>query len=480
MSKNKILLNILLLIIFGTAIVNASFNVSVISNENNILPWEEANFRLAVTNTLDSNQTIKYNYVDSVEWSLIFKPIYKYRTLKPHETIYTDVKIMPSNTRLFPKRYDFTITLESEKTNIKKDALFDVFLRDPNQIINYVPIVNIDADVPRKLDPRKEGTIKIKLNNLNRLNITDFTIELDSLIDSKNNQLITTNLKPLETKEIKLNIKYDNKTNPQTDIITIKTSIPSKNKTYTDIKRELDIDSYSKIYTEIEPKKTFLKTKTTITLYNDGNIENTYIYENPTTIFKQIFTKSEPKYEVKKNIHDHTIIYFETNLNPFETKEIEIIVNYRPFFIIFILLIIAVLIYYFERTPILIKKETRLIETNEGEKTRYKILLHVKNRTNKQIENLTVIDVVPKMLELEKNFAIGTMHPTKIIKNEHKGTVVKWQLPILEPHEERIISYQQFSKLSIIGTLKLPSALVKFKNKRGNISRSYSNNITSK
>jgi hypothetical protein len=479
MLKNKLFI-IIMLIIINITFVSASFEVVVNSNKNNIMPWETAEYTIAVTNKLNEEQIIKYNYIDSVEWSFIFNPIYTKRTIAPYETIYTNVTIMPINKRLFPKRYEFSIVLESESSNIKKNALFNLFLRDPEQIVDYVPIVNIDIDVPTNLDPRETGTIKIRLNNLNRLNISDYTVELRSKVNPDNNQIKSVNVKPLASEIVQFEINYNEKTNPQIEEIIILTSIPSKNKTYTNIIKNFEINPYSEIIVKINKEEKLLKTINNITIYNHGNIEKDYIYENPTTILKQFFSKSKPKYLAKKDSSGYKKLYWENNLKPFETKEIELIVNYRPFFIFLFIVLVGIIIYYIERTPLLIKKETKVLASNEGETTRFKVLLHIKNRTNKQIENLTIIDTVPKLLEIEKNFAIGTMHPSKIIKNETKGTIVKWQLPVLEPYEERIISYQHYSKLKIIGNLNMPPALAKFKNKRGNISRTYSNNINSK
>ena len=43
-----------------------------------------------------------------------------------------------------------------------------------------------------------------------------------------------------------------------------------------------------------------------------------------------------------------------------------------------------------------------------------------------------------------------------------KGTVLKWDIPELAPGEERLISYDIRSKLSIIGSFTLPRAKIKF------------------
>ena len=62
-----------------------------------------------------------------------------------------------------------------------------------------------------------------------------------------------------------------------------------------------------------------------------------------------------------------------------------------------------------------------------------------------------------------------------MLTHDIKGTLLKWNIDILEGFEERMITYKIKSKLSILGSLKLSPAVIKFKNSRGNIVISHSN-----
>jgi hypothetical protein len=55
-----------------------------------------------------------------------------------------------------------------------------------------------------------------------------------------------------------------------------------------------------------------------------------------------------------------------------------------------------------------------------------------------------------------------------MLKNEKKGTLIKWQIATVEPFEERIISFRARTKMVIIGGLTLPSSKARFKAKTGN------------
>jgi len=73
-----------------------------------------------------------------------------------------------------------------------------------------------------------------------------------------------------------------------------------------------------------------------------------------------------------------------------------------------------------------------------------------------------IVDVVPSIAEVRKEFAEGTLKPSSILKHSSKGTILKWDIPELAPGEERLISYDIKSKLSIIGSFSLPRAKIKF------------------
>jgi hypothetical protein len=143
-----------------------------------------------------------------------------------------------------------------------------------------------------------------------------------------------------------------------------------------------------------------------------------------------------------------------------------------------VILIVAIISYYFFRSPIIIQKSA--FKLSEGEANGegindLKIRLYVKNRSNKVIEQVKLVDRIPSTIEVEKDFHLGTIRPDKLLKNPPKPTKAVWNIPALEPFEERIITYRIRSKLSIVGGVTLPSAYVKFRNSRGNELTTHSN-----
>jgi hypothetical protein len=147
--------------------------------------------------------------------------------------------------------------------------------------------------------------------------------------------------------------------------------------------------------------------------------------------------------------------------------ELHVVTNYRPIAALIILAGIILALYYAFRSPILVKKTAGVISTREGGISELKILLEIKNRTGKPVNEATIMDMVPRIAELIKDHDIGTLAPTKITKHERKGTLIKYEVGDILPYEERLIAYRIRSSLSILGGVSLPVAVAKFKTSAG-------------
>jgi hypothetical protein len=85
------------------------------------------------------------------------------------------------------------------------------------------------------------------------------------------------------------------------------------------------------------------------------------------------------------------------------------------------------------------------------------------------------MDKIPAIAEIDKHFEVGTVKPENVMKHEKAGTILQWHISHFEAYEERIITYKVHSMYQIVGDYTLPSALLKFKNKKQQLVR-----ITSK
>ncbi len=150
--------------------------------------------------------------------------------------------------------------------------------------------------------------------------------------------------------------------------------------------------------------------------------------------------------------------------------------SYRSIVYVLAFVISILILMYVTRSPVKIRKGIAEIKTKEGGISSLKVILQVTSLVKKPIKNVTIVDYVPSIAHLEKEFIQGTLRPTKILKHEKKGTILKWEIGELGPKEDRLISYNISSKLSIIGSFRLPRAkvLIREKNKEKHV---YSNSL---
>ena len=136
------------------------------------------------------------------------------------------------------------------------------------------------------------------------------------------------------------------------------------------------------------------------------------------------------------------------------------------------------ILYSIFRSDIVVKKHAVVLGTKEGGITEMKVIMNVRNRIGRPIKNIAIIDNVPNIADIQKEFQIGTLKPTKIVTHERKGNLIKWNIDFLEKYEERIITYKVRSKLSILGKFKLPPAVIKYENEKGRDVITHSNSVS--
>lgn len=126
------------------------------------------------------------------------------------------------------------------------------------------------------------------------------------------------------------------------------------------------------------------------------------------------------------------------------------------------------------------RKEANNITKKEGGIFSLKVVLHIKNRSNKKIEDIELREVIPNIASIEKDISIGTLRPSKILRHEKKGSIIKWDIDHLDVGEERVLSYKIKARLPILGELGLSASVAKFKyNKKDNTAHSNRVNVSS-
>lgn len=371
----------------------------------------------------------------------------------PRESFETKVSVRPLN--LGPGIYNVPLVVRRQHTNdLERLTLAVEVLSSSPPTTGYLPAVRGTATIT-PVDPRRPVLIELDLKNQNKRAIEELIVKGRSKFINFDESV---SLKPLERKTVKITTAIDPFTPPEKDVLQIKL-LTVDDKTY-----HFDIDpvyyavqSYGRIEEKTDVANYFLKSVRTITLFNNGNNKQVGEHILPAGVFRQLFTSSTPP-----SSRQGKFLVWNVDLDVGETKSVRVVTNYRPLAFLLAVIIIGAVIYFIFRSPVTVKKRASVLSTREGGISELKIMLNVTNRSNKRATSVRLIDSVPKLGEIVRDYDPGTLEPVKIVQDERKGTVIKWEIDALEPKEERIVTYKLKTKFSVLGGMSLPISIVKF------------------
>ena len=460
----------LLTISFASAL--SEFSVDYEAVKDNVVYREPAEFYISITNNQEFSDRFKISFGINPKWSIqIIPPKDSYPTINKGETKKIKVLIMAVS-EMPPSLYRIPVTVKSLKTDLSEKAYVPIYLKSGKLAGKYPPTVTTNVNILNKIDPRETIRIMVDLRNRNTLNITEMKIKLSSIVINKE---VITSLGPLEEKTIIVTYSFDSMEPPKKDTVTLDLYVDgSIIRTIEDI--PIEIISYSDITKISETKKSFLKTEEKITYTNEGNVKKQETLKIEMGFFKDIVTSTNPKtYVLKEDGKRYRAL--DVDLKPGVKIEIMVVKNFRPLVLIITITLILLVLYSIFRSDIVVKKHAVVLGTKEGGITEMKVIMNVRNRTARPIKNVAIIDNVPNIADIQKEFQIGTLKPTKIVTHERKGNLIKWNIDLLEKYEERIITYKVRSKLSILGKFKLPPAVIKYENEKGKDVITHSNSV---
>jgi hypothetical protein len=452
-SVKKIGLLLLLLVFLATAVYAQDFSATILSDVTKIKQNETASYKLVIGHPFGTPQLFEV-YTTDVLWDIRTKHILN---VPAGSTLETELNI-PLNIRL-----------SGTDQVIKENIQLEVISQFP-PTASYLPAVRGTVMMARKADPKDPIRVYVRLENQNKKLLKNLQIKLRSTVINKD---YDAELKPLETKKFTFEAIVDPYTAPQIDVMRVTVVVQENNEVY---QFDLEPVEYTVLeYCDLEKiqdeqiKETF-KTLQTIVLENQGNVRLIEKYSLPTSFLESLFMTTEPH---SKRIGTQRI--WNLDIEKGEKVKIDIVINYRPLVFLIAALIVLIISYFIFRSPITMRKQAAVIGTREGGISELKVLLTIKNRTNKRVKHLKIIDLVPRIAVLKTDSEIGTVNPDKVIKNELQGTILKWHIDQIDGGEERLISYKIRSKLSILGGVTLPVAVAKFDTEKGKIRHSNSN-----
>ncbi len=448
---------LLLILIFAiSANVHAGLFTAIITPEQQTINQDEkAYYNITVAHTLKTIEFFEI-YSPEVLWDI---RVHDALQIMPGQAFTTTLTIQPLN--INPGLYGVPIHVKRTGTNdLEKSIVYMEVIGSPSSL-TYLPAVRGTVEIQQFVDPREEVVVTVNLVNQNRRDLKEINIKLRSDVI---NQDFTRSLKPSERKTERLEVKIDPATPPQQDTLQVTVIVTEADKAYQFDLPPINyaITSYGQLAPTVELTEAFLKKTRMITIANKANIVLQEPFAYPLPWYARLFTRTTPESRTENGQ-----LVWDIALNVGHSSELRVTTNYRPLAIGILLAIVFGILYFMFRSPLTIRKSATVYSTREGGISELKVLLELRNRTGKPIRQAKVIDLVPRIAELIQEFGVGTLAPVKVIQNDNKGTIVKYEIGDILPYEERIISYKIKSKLSILGGVSLPVAVGKFTTEKG-------------
>lgn len=445
----------LLLMVFLLSSVYA-LEVEVTPVINKIYPDEHADFKLLVINDKNAEQTFSI-YSPDISWYVDLEPS-DLTVDKNSENEYV-LSIVPSAwAGNGPNLVNVIIKSGEEKFELQLPVYLKSYEDSKKE---YAASLELEVTFPEKIDPRNDIPVEVYIRNRNKLDIKLLKIHIYSSYFEEYSNIT---LGPQEERKENYLFRIDKRTEPAESNVYFE--LIYGNRTLNKEKKPLIIVPYADFEKKEDTIKEFFKTTTEYTITNNGNYEKTGEFSIDANLLQLPFLISSPGPSSK--VLSKGKVVWELTLKPDEEKVIIVSENYRLIVYVILLFALVGIMYFIYRSPIVVKKEAIILGSPEQGISELKVMIHIRNRSSELIENVMLTDLLPTLAEVEKEIHIGSISPIQILKNDRKGSLIKWQIEAIEPFEERIVTYKARTKMIIIGGLTLPAAKARFKAKTGN------------
>jgi hypothetical protein len=478
----KTVLSILtiMFLLLVSAVCTANIEDVVVMNtpiKDRITVHEWAEYEISIENKNNETDTFLLTIAEEgVEFSSL---------AEPHSYLATGVELGPGEIKKFKymlkpredmgvnpnKPYKIRLTAESANTKKMGSTIVQLYIVEaPPTIIIYESDINVSHNIPAELDPRNIYSFKIDLINNNPKDIKKLKVALNSI---SINQEAEVELGSEVKKSVAFTVKFES-IKPMQDALTI--TVTEDNRTLYKTVLPFEIVSYAISFkTDRRTEKSFLKKTEYITLTNNEVLESQQVVKIDAGSSDRYFTDTSPRAEIVKE-NGAKFYTWNVQLKPGESTTLEIESSYRILLLIFGgIAALAILAYVF-RNPIGIIKEADNVISKDGGINEIKVIITIKNTSNKTFEKVKVLDKIPKIAGLEKRPGVGTLAPTKVNKRPD-GTILQWDIDKIEGKEERILAYSFSSKLGIVGDMRLPPSIIILKKPDGNKKKIRSNEL---
>lgn len=441
---------VLLLLPLLLPVAHAALSVTEEAEKNIILPGEGAAYFLELHNAGEKD-SFGLTVTDT-NWRLKGKSNVD---MEAGQKQRVKIELIPFGT-LKPGSYSVNIRLYSKST---------AEIVDKPLVVNYVAFSDlVEARLeynPAGLDPRRENLVKVHLRNKNNIPLDNLKMKLESSLFSDERSM---SLLPLESRDEELRVSF-------TDFIEkgsyeVKMLITMGDKTLVDRAEKVAVGFYNDVTEDSVVEEKFLRKTIRMVRENRGNTVSDEEFSVRLSSFEKTFTSAHP---LPSNVEQKDGLYYYTwvfKINPGDSYMIEVKTNYlRPLLILLLVILLGVFGYWMFKKDVLLEKKVLTIKSGEGI-SEMKILLIVKNR-GAAMKHFQVVDKLPKIIKKPAEF--GVVKPASFRHTEMGEGVITWSLENLVRGEERVISYKVKCDVHVVGRLHIPIAILRYRNKAGNL-----------
>ena len=456
--KRWILL-IAILCLFSASVNAAGLSVKVDVVDNLIMVGEEAVFDISIKNEQSTGDKVSFIISDlDWVWEKDYIQVSSGQTSDFILKLKAPVGVIKAGT--------YTLNLKVYSTSSS-----DVYAYEPLLIIvldesSFFRVEKIDYTVNGLNPKRDQNTLKVIIKNRYDKPIDNVEVSLGS--DIFNSVSKEVNFKGAELKSLEFPIKLNS--NAAEGFHEVNIVLKRNSKVLLDDSKKVKVGEYSDVKEDKELSTGFLNKNINVVRRNEGTTISEQVYKIRLGSFERLFSIVSPRpSSIEKSGGDYYYIWAFT-IQPGESYEINIKVNYRdPLALLIMVAIIAYIIYYLFESGISINKRVLTIKSKEGI-TYMKVLLLIKNRGKHEIKGIRVVDQVYNTKNVPSDY--GTLRPSKISRSGDYVTLL-WDIPDLIGKEERILSYRV--NIEVKNKLMLPRAMVRYRIKnKAKISKSNS------
>ncbi len=458
------------LVLLSLQLVAATSTVSITPLDNEITISEEASFRVTITN--DEQTSLSYTlYGLEVVWSVT--PDARRFTLLPGQSRTSTVQVWPLGP-FKPSAYSIKLYIDESRSaqaapHSRYEEVLPIILY-PDEPQEYLPALGLSINIAEDINPQQQLPITLHLVNRNPLNLTNLKIRIQSDMPEFVQEQ-TIHLSPREEKAAEFQITPHKFQAPREYSLFF--ILERMGQLIKIVEKKVEILPIKVPFSvERADNRVLLKTSTTLTVTNQGNVRDTQEVRISVSFWQALFTSGDAR--VERDAGQRSLVW-EATLDPAASTTLNYTTNFRiPTYLLIIALVLGIF-YLYARSPAELRKKAVATAAGEdGTLSEVKITVEAKNVSSQPLKDVTITDLIPSIANLEKGLDLGTLKPTEV-KHTTKGTKVIWSLSELDAHEHRLITYKIKAKLNILGTFSLPRGSMEYKTGRGRKRKAYSN-----